>query len=66
MLTQEQIVKLASRRNVKSIAVLNFLGTLSGMSSTDAYANLQQDARMYRWNAATVKAISDGIAASAR
>lgn len=62
MLNAEQIEKLASRKGVKKIAVENFLGSLYGnQTASDAYANLSMDARSYKWNAATVKAISDGI-----
>lgn len=46
---------------VKTIAVENFLGSLGGMTRDDANANLEMDARMYKWNAATVKAIRTGI-----
>lgn len=46
---------------VRQIAVENFLGSLGGMTRDDANANLEMDARMYKWNAATVKAIRTGI-----
>ena len=66
MLSKEEIEKLATRKGVKSIAVYNFLGSLEGLSKMDALANLSfalyvLDARLYKWNAATVKAIQDGI-----
>lgn len=60
-LTASEIEKLASRKGVKRIAVENFLGTLFDSTVTDAYYNLQADARSYNWNAATVKAIESGI-----
>ncbi len=62
MLTAEIIQKLPTRKDVKTIAVQNFLGSLDGMSKSDAFMNLQMDAKSYRWNAATQKAIRDGIA----
>lgn len=61
MLTNADIARLAARKNVNSIAVQNFLGSC-GTDKSEAWANLRQDARAYKWNAATVKAISDGIA----
>ena len=60
-LTAEQIEKLSKRKGVKAIAVTNFLGSLGDMSSSDAWNNLRADAKSYKWNAATQKAISDGI-----
>lgn len=62
MLSSIDIDKLASRKGVKSIAVQNFLGSLNGGSASDAYSNLQMDARLYKWNAATQNAIRKGIA----
>ena len=63
MLTSEQITKFSARKGVKVIAVQNFLGTLGGSTQSDALANLEMDARSYRWNAATVGAIRAGIVA---
>ena len=60
-LTTDKIEKLASRKGVKKVAVENFLGTLWDSTSWSAFANLDADARSYKWNAATVKAIRDGI-----
>lgn len=60
-LTPEQIQKLAGRKGVKRVAVENFLGSLAGSRASDAFSNLRQDARDYKWNAATVTAISKGI-----
>ncbi len=60
MLTPDIIAKLAARKNVRAHAVSNFLGTC-GTDKSEAWANLRMDARLYNWNAATVKAISDGI-----
>jgi hypothetical protein len=65
-LTKEEINYLASRKNVKVIAVENFLmDVTSNGNICDAYSNLELDARLYKWNASTVKAIQDGIEASA-
>ena len=61
MLSNEKIEKLAKYKGVKSIAVYNFLGSLEGLSKTDALANLSLDGYLYKWNAATVKAIRAGI-----
>lgn len=62
MITREQIETLASRNGVRRIAVENFLGTL-GLegSALAAKLNLRQDARDYKWNAATQSAIARGI-----
>jgi hypothetical protein len=60
-ITREQIEQLASRKGVRKIAVHNFLGTLGDMRAFDATQNLYQDARDYRWNAATIAAIKRGI-----
>lgn len=60
-LTSEEIKALSERRGAKAIAVQNFLGTLGDMSRGDALANLTLDAGLYKWNAATKKAIRDGI-----
>jgi len=62
MLTSEKIAELANRNGVRRIAVENFLGTVG--SNPNAYAatqNLYQDARDYKWNAATQTAIRRGI-----
>ncbi len=66
-LTPEQLEQLASRTGVKRIAVENFL--MSVPLTTEhpygargcAEVNLSGDAIAYRWNAATVKAIRDGL-----
>ncbi len=60
MLTSKQIETLASRPGVKRIAVENFLSSLSGNGSDD-FENCRMDARLYKWNAATVAAINKGI-----
>ena len=61
MLTPERIEKLANRKNVKKIAVENFLSSLGGSNLFDALSNLKMDSKMYKWNAATVNAIQTGI-----
>jgi len=61
MLDDKTIERLSTRKGVKTIAVQNFLGTLGNMTIFECYANCEQDTRDYRWNAATVKAIRDGI-----
>lgn len=60
-LTGQEIESLSTRKGVKAIAVQNFLGTLNDSTAREAYHNLQADARSYRWNAATIKAIEAGI-----
>ncbi len=62
MLTAEKIQELANRKGVRRIAVENFLGTLGcERSAFAATQNLYQDARDYKWNAATQTAIRRGI-----
>lgn len=63
MITTDQISKLASKKNVNANAVANFLGSLGDMTASDAFANLRLDSKLYKWNAATVNAISMGITA---
>ncbi len=60
-LSADRIAKLASAKNVRSIAVHNFLGSLYDSSERDAQGNLNMDARLYKWNAPTVNAIRKGI-----
>ena len=62
-LTEAEIEKLASRGGVRRIAVVNFLGTLSGRGREGELANLVMDSHLYapKWNAATVAALRDGI-----
>lgn len=61
MLTDEQIEELANREGVRKIAVENFLTSLGGLTKGEALANLKMDAKLYKWNSATQKAIRDGI-----
>ena len=60
MLTRQKINELGSKPNVKKIAVENFLSSLSE-DNRDNLANLEIDTRLYKWNAATVNAIHNGI-----
>ena len=60
-LTDTEIVKLASRKGVRRMAVENFLGTADGGSLSNDSANLNMDAGMYGWNTATVTAIQIGL-----
>lgn len=64
-LTSEEIGKLASRAGVRKIAVENFLMSM-GDDASAARANLGQDARDYKWNSATQKAIRDGISLASK
>lgn len=66
-LTLQEIKRFASRQNVRRIAVENFLlSVTNNQSSQDAYRNLFRDARLYRWNNETIKAIKEGIDLSIR
>ena len=62
MLTSHEIEKLAGRKGIRRIAVENFLMSLCPDGSPGAaYLNLDLDAKLYRWNAETKKAITAGI-----
>jgi hypothetical protein len=63
-LSSTDITKLASRKGVRKIAVENFLGTLGSegpAGRSGALQNLYSDAASYKWNSATVSAITSGI-----
>jgi len=61
-LSIQAIKKLASRKEVRRIAVENFLMTVhNNESKQQALMNLKWDAERYRWNTATIRAIEDGI-----
>jgi len=63
----EEIKKFSSRKGVKKIAVENFLLSVhNNVTKSVALDNLFYDAKIYKWNAATVKAILDGINLAAR
>jgi len=55
------IEQFAGRPGVKRMAVENFLMSLDDLSEREAKQNLAQDARLYKWNKETKKAIRDGI-----
>ena len=62
MLTQKRIQELANRKNVKTNAVFNFLISISANPNEwAAYMNMEIDAKLYKWNAATCGAIRKGI-----
>lgn len=66
-LTTSEIEKLARRKGVRRIAVENFLMTVTNNpNSSTAFSNLFLDAKLYKWNAATVKAIQKGIELASR
>jgi len=56
-----RVMALADQPNVDSDAVFNFLATLDGLTQAEALANLELDARSYRWNTQTCRAIQQGI-----
>jgi len=60
-LTIQQIEELASRPDVRRIAVENFLMSLDDLTHAEAVANLHLDAGLYKWNSQTKKAIREGI-----
>jgi hypothetical protein len=61
-LSSEQIAKYASRKDVRKIAVENFLSTLGNAGSMGGeLANLYADTQVYKWKSATVRAIEAGI-----
>ena len=56
------VVKQASLKGVKKIAVENFLGTVGNNSDLQsALGNLAMDAGMYNWNYRTYEVIQRGI-----
>jgi len=59
-LTKKEIEELATRPNVRKVAVENFLMSM-GTDERTAMLNLSYDSGLYKWNIATVKAIRDGI-----
>jgi hypothetical protein len=61
MLTRNEIQMMASRPGVKRVAIVNFLGTLEGLTYEAALWNLDLDTRLYRWDYPTRQAIRDGI-----
>jgi hypothetical protein len=69
-LTSAEIESILSKKKfakAKRIAVENFLMTLGNNRNIfNAYANLEMDARLYSWNAATCTAINKGIEIGSR
>jgi len=71
-ITANEIEALATTKEVKTVAVMNFLCTTrlrlstqaqhEGVTHGEATANLTREAKMYKWNDATVKAIKKGLA----
>ena len=61
MLTPDQITELATGKNVKRVAVENFLSSLGGMTYQEAVGNCEMDARSYGWNHETSGAIREGL-----
>lgn len=59
-LTDAEIDTLASRPGVKRTSVANYLSSM-GEDPMAADINLKQDAKSYKWDPKTVKAIRDGI-----
>jgi len=58
----EEIKRFSSRKGVKKTAVENFLLSVhNNITKSVALDNLFYDAKIYKWNAATVRAILDGI-----
>ena len=49
---------------MRRIAVENFLFSMAGMTYGQARANVELDARLYGWNAATRRALVAGIDAA--
>lgn len=61
MIKHTRITELATMPGVNTRAAFNFLGTLTGLTQAQAMANLELDARAYRWNTETCRAIQQGI-----
>lgn len=45
----------------RKTAVMNFVGTLTGLNEGDEIDNMLMDAKMYSWDNQTLEAISYGI-----
>jgi len=61
-LDNDEIERLANKPGVRKIAVENFLMTVDNNDNAMyANMNLGEDAKSYKWNAATVSAIKEGI-----
>ena len=61
-LTNVEINKLANRKNVKAVAVENFLMSMPDtVTISEQKANAHMDASLYNWNNVTLNAILKGI-----
>lgn len=60
-LSEGEIIKLATRRGGKEDTVQNFLMSLNGLSSGQAYKLLSDNRKAFRWNLPTTQACADGI-----
>lgn len=60
-LTGADLERFASRANARRVAVENFLGTLDGLTYTEALKNLEADRKGYGWKSPTVSAILAGL-----
>lgn len=61
-LTNVEINKLANRKNVKAVAVENFLMSIPDtITISEQKANAHMDASLYNWNNVTLNAILKGI-----
>jgi len=61
-LTNVEINKLANRKNVKAVAVENFLMSMPDtITISEQKANAHMDASLYNWNNVTLNAILKGI-----
>jgi hypothetical protein len=65
-LAWHRIEALASREGVNQTAVENFLGSMDDLTQEEALANLELDARSYKWNPETGRAIQQGIMEASR
>ena len=61
MINEIEIGKLANRKNVRKVAVENFLCSLGDLTYGEAMQNLNMDANLYKWNAPTRNAIQKGL-----
>ncbi len=57
------VAKFKSKPGFRETPVRNFLGSMGGMSKSDALGNLNADARSYNWKPSIVAAIKAGITA---
>lgn len=66
-LTSTEVEKYASVKGGKRIAIENFLSTLdTSIGVMGNTMNAQMDARMYKWNTVTIRAIEAGIRAAGK